>query len=360
MQTHSPSLRPAAAPMPLVPFVRASHEHVEPMADYTSAVLSASSQAAGPYSVNAYGYLKGLWVLVTAAGGTMGPGVLAGDAPWNVLTDVRLLDVNGSPIVGPNITGYDLYLINRFGAYQAADIPELFPDAVLTGANFTFALRVPVEIDHTDAYGAIANQNAAQAYQFSFTIAPNSTVFSTLPTTSPTVRVQVWAEAWSQPAAANMLGQPQQTMPPGHGTTQFWSAYVKTVAAGQQTILLPRVGNLIRNVIVSLYSTAVPTARTAVDFPDPVQIIWDSRILVNESAKYRRYLMQRRFGQYGYTLPTGVYAYDFTHDGGGPGSEARNLWLPTLGATRLEIVGSFGAAAQTVRVLTNDVAPAGS
>jgi hypothetical protein len=39
--------------------------------------------------------------------------------------------------------------------------------------------------------------------------------------------------------------------------------------------------------------------------------------------------------------------------------ENRDLWLPTLGSTRLELQGSFGGAG-VLTVLTNDVAIAGS
>ena len=41
------------------------------------------------------------------------------------------------------------------------------------------------------------------------------------------------------------------------------------------------------------------------------------------------------------------------------GRENRDLWLPTLGSTRLEIQGSF-ANAGNLTVYTNDVAIAGS
>ena len=59
-------------------------------------------------------------------------------------------------------------------------------------------------------------------------------------------------------------------------------------------------------------------------------------------------------------LDNGVFVYDFCHEfDGSIGRENRDLWLPTLGSTRLEVQGSF-ANAGTLTVLTNDVAIAGS
>jgi hypothetical protein len=340
----------------LIPFTRAAHEHVEPMFDVTSAVISANTQAFGPFDVPAYGYLRAIWLKIVCDGVTIGPGVVADDGPWNLLQNISLNDVNGAPIVGPAINGYDLYLINRYGAYCEGDLPNLYPYLDLTSGDFQFALRVPVEINKADGYGALANQNAAQAYQFSFTIANENTIWSTPPTTEPTVRVRAWAECWSQPAEVDPLGNAQALMPPGHGTTQFWSTYVKSAGVGDNTVLLPRVGNLIRTLIVENYDDQ--GVRDDIDFPEVMQFIWDSRIVLNEAKAYRLWEMQRRYAQYGFAPPDGVYVYDFTHDGGGPGDESRNLWLPTVQATRLEFVGTWGASAGTLRILTNDVAPA--
>jgi hypothetical protein len=58
-------------------------------------------------------------------------------------------------------------------------------------------------------------------------------------------------------------------------------------------------------------------------------------------------------------LDNGVFLYDFTHEFDGTlGQENRDLWLPTLGSTRLELQGVFANAGQ-LTVLTNDVAIAG-
>lgn len=345
-----------AAPQLLVPFVRAAHEHVEPAFD-VSFTPTAASAALGPFDVPAYGYLRAIWLLFTTSGGTAGAGALNADAPWNVLSEVALLDINGAPIYGPT-TGYELMLANMFGGYAWASDPFATPDANTTGVvTFTFALRIPVEIDAWDAYGALANQNAAASYKVRLTGGTLAEIYSVAPTTAPAVRIRGYLEAWSQPSATDLLGNPQEQLPPGHGTTQFWSKFVKVNAAGQNTIVMPRVGNLIRTIIMIQRNNS--GVRTTADFPDPIEIRWDARQLLNEPRTYRRSITYERYGVLAANTPAGVFVYDLSHDQDGhAGNENRHLWLPTVQATRLELVGSF-ANAGTTTILTNDVAPAG-
>jgi hypothetical protein len=61
--------------------------------------------------------------------------------------------------------------------------------------------------------------------------------------------------------------------------------------------------------------------------------------------------------RYGFDPDTGVIAYPFTHDfDGHPGNEMKDLWMPSMQSSRLEIRGTFGEAG-TLSVLTNDIRP---
>lgn len=341
----------------VVPFVRAAHEHVEPSFD-VSFTPTTSSQALGPFDVPAYGFLRHMWLLVTTSGGVAGSAALAADAPWSCLDEVTLLDINGAPIYGPT-TGYELMLANMFGGYAWAPNPFVTPDANTTGViTFQFALRIPVEIDSWDGYGSLPNQNAAASYKVRLVGGTLANIYSdTTGLTAPAIRVRGYLEAWSQPSDRDLLGNPQEMLPPGSGTTQFWSKYVKTVASGSNTIVLPRVGNLIRTLIMIQRNNSA--VRTTTDYPSTPQIRWDARQLINEERTYRRNVMYERYGVIAANFPAGVFVYDFTHDQDGhSGNENRHLWLPTVQATRLELEGSF-ANAGTLTILTNDVAPAG-
>jgi hypothetical protein len=105
---------------------------------------------------------------------------------------------------------------------------------------------------------------------------------------------------------------------------------------------------------------------------DPMYMYLDTRPLDIIEPNLWRHQMYERSG-FGATngavaiandlprgLDNGVRVIDFTHEFDGTyGYENRDLWLPTLGSTRLELQGNFPNAG-TLEVLTNDVAIAGS
>lgn len=346
--------RGQAPALPIIPFTHAAHEHVEPAFD-RSLLMTGNVQQLGPFDVPAFGYLRSIWLLVEGSGGVIGTGVLAGDAPYNVIQDISLLDVNGAPIVGP-LNGYELYLVNKWGGYQFLQDPDGQPNFSNT-INPVFALRIPVEISAKTGLGALSNMNASANYKVNLSLAASTTFLSTVGTaTLPTVRVRGWLEAWTLPQPTSRDGLPQATMPPLHGTAQYWSKFQKVITSGENTIILPRVGNQIRNLIAVFYTDDATPVRISTEYPDPIRLNWDARILLNEGRSYRQQLMFERYGNVG--LDTGVFVYDFAHDVGAHpgGDDDGHLWLRTVQATRLEFVGSWTGGG-TLTILTNDVAP---
>ena len=346
-----------APQLPIIPFTHAAHEHVEPAFDVTRTVTG-NVQQLGPFDVPAFGYLRNIWLLVEGSGGATGGGgaTLSGDAPFNLIQDVALLDVNGAPIFGP-YNGYQVYLANKWGGYQFLQDPDAQPNYSNTIATPTFALRIPVEISAKTGLGALSNMNASANYKVQVSLAASTTWLSVVTgATLPSVRVRGFLEAWTLPNPTSRDGLPQATMPPLHGTAQYWSVFTKQIVAGENDIILPRVGNQIRNLICVLYDDSTPSVRISTEYPDPVRFNWDARQLLNEARPYRQQQMFERYGNVG--LDTGVFVYDFAHDANGhPGGEDDgHLWLRTVQATRLEFVGTFGGGGQ-LQVLTNDVAP---
>jgi hypothetical protein len=344
------------------PFTRAATEHVEPFDDRSIVVQAAAPTTVGPIDIPAFGYLRHVLLLVQATGGVGGGATVAAheDSPWRAIRDIQITDVNGTPIIGP-ISGYELYLINKWGAYNfdqdMANSPAF--GAVVAGAgasgNFSWLLRIPVEIAERDGLGALPNMNSSSTYKLWLTVAPGTEIYTVAPaTTLPTVRVRSFLEAWAQPPQADLRGMPNMTTPPAMGTTQYWSKSVFNINAGDQRLRLTRVGNLIRNILF-VFRNATPV-RNSTNFPDPVRIEWDGKILFNEAALiWQHYMRERNM----LTADTGVFAYQCTHDMDyKPGNEMRDLYIPTTQASRLELVGTFGVAG-TLTVLTNDVAPAG-
>jgi hypothetical protein len=157
---------------------------------------------------------------------------------------------------------------------------------------------------------------------------------------------------------------PQNTTPPAHGTSQYWSKYTANVPSGANTVRLSRVGNFLREVIFVNRRSASTRANGETDFPDPFSVFWDTRLLHAYTKKIWRDVLVRRTG-YSSAIETaggldnGVFPYDFCHEFDNKlGRELRDGWLPTVQSTRLEGQGTFGSA-DALDILTNDVATAG-
>jgi hypothetical protein len=377
--TTAPGTAPArggARTVATVPFIRASGEHIEPTGIDVSRVMTGSVQDLGVFDIPAYGFLRSLTFVVTATGGA-GAGVTASeDAPFNALINIALTEPNGAAISLFN-SGYDMYLAQKWGGYgfvqgnDARSAPSYSAIAAGTG-NFSFLLRMPVEISSRDGLGSLPNQNAAASFKLRMQLNASTAIYGVVPgTTLPTVRVRVSQYAWDQPNPSD--GQnANQTAPPAVNTTQFWSTQVYNVNAGAQTIRLTRVGNYLRNIIFEYRRGGTSRVNGQADFPDPLSILLDARpAAIVERNNFSQIMAERSgFGtSLGATVPAydtangldnGVFVWDYTHDfDGSLGTENRDLWQPTLGSTRLELQGVF-ANAGTLTVLTNDVAIAGN
>ncbi len=350
----------AEAQVPSVGFTRASRRRREPIFSATDQ-LGANTIAHNSIEVPASGFLRSLLVLVTFAGGSGGSAAAAADAPWNVLQSIEFSDINGSPIIAP-MTGYELFVLNKYGSPKWKGDPKAWRSftALDANGNGQFLLRIPLEIALRDALGSLPNQNASQTFRFSYTVNTSAQVFTTPPvTTVPTCQVQVWTESWAAPAPVDAMGARQEQVPPDVGVVQFASKQVVNVAAtGEQTIRHSRVGQAIR-ALIYIGRTAAGV-RSATVFPSIPRLSLDTTPIDNVPQTILQSAMAEAYGYNGADdgedgLDTGVFVFPFHDDlDGHPGEEMRDSWLPTTGATRLELTGSF-AATGTLTILTVDV-----
>lgn len=364
------------APMPVVPFIRASGLHRELVVD-TSRAVTTSDQDLGPFDIPAYGYMRSLRVVVTESGGAGTTVTLTEDAPWNSLKNISVIEPNGATLYSVS-SGYSAYLISKWGGYRWSYDPrslQSYSVAVGSSMNASYEFRIPIELSERDALGSLPNQNAAATFKLKFTLAKVSDPFAGTLTTPPTARIRVYLEAYDQPDLET-AGQTNQTTPPAMNTTQFWSEQQYAYNSGQFNVRLTRMGNYIREWIMIPRRTSGTRANGDSDFPDPVTLYLDTRAvdLIEKTGFYGQ--MQERTG-YGNAAGTGatssnkadvsqnaldpgVFVYDFAHEFSGKiGMENRDLWLPTLASSRVEWGGSWGNAG-TLTVLTNDVAPVGN
>lgn len=342
-----------AAPPPMNPFTRAAFEHTEPVLD-TTFTPGSSETNLGTFEIPAFGYLRDLRVLVEASGGTGAVAVYAADAPFTALSNVVVTDVNGQPLYGP-LTGYSAYLVHKWGGYAfAADPKQAHFYAAGTDGNLAYAFTIPHEIIQRNALGALANGNAASTYRLQLRAGLASAIWSTLPTTVPSIRVRVYAEEWTQPMTADARGVANATQPPALGTTQFWTSQVAQLSSGTNSPRVLRVGNYVRNLLMVARTTA--GVRDDMVMSDPVELDLDGRQLHIVAKRLVRQIELERYGYVASQVDAGVYSFDFAHDfDGHPGGEVTDGWLPTTQATRLELRGgNFGAG--TLEFLINDVA----
>lgn len=371
----------APAPAAFVPFIRASAEHRESVFDSGArAVSAAGTTDLGSIDIPPYGFLRGITLVVTGAGFV--GGTFAEDGPWNILQNIMFGEPNGANI-NQFDTGYSLMLANKYGGYRhpMSTDPRSNPVFLTDAAgNFTFFLRLPFELSGRDALGSLPNQNSGATFKLRLVLASAATgtgvsnVYSAL-TTPGTVRVQAFMEAWDQPES-NVGGMTNQTAPPANNTTQFWSATTYTTTAGFNQLRLNRIGNYCRNLILINRRAGNSRVNGDVDMPNPLTLYLDVRPLDTIERNNWTNQMWERTGMGGRApagslvaglakevaggLDNGVWFYDFCHEfDQGLGRENRDLWLPTLGSSRVELQGLWGNAG-ALTVLTNDVAPVGS
>lgn len=302
------------------------------------------------------GYLRALNILVEAVGGAGVAAVAAADAPWNVIQSILLRDPFGEPVV--QCGGYSLRLLNAYGGqagfYNNAD-PAVLPSFTTPAAtgNFRFRIRVPAEVISSDGYTSLPLMNASSVPSIDINLAALATVFSTVPTTVPTITIRVEEEYWVAPVDNPNLAVPDV------GSSAQWSQSVaaqQIASAAQQEVQLPRVGTFIHSVILVLRNSA--GARIDA-FPDPIEFWVDQTPYFLEPFTRR---VDEMFETFGITRPTGVLVYTF-RDSTMPNAHADSAdeWLHTTPGTLLEVRGLWGTIASApanLEVLTGEVYPA--
>lgn len=344
----------AALAQAVVPFDQASKPETEVAYQWSALKQTANSQPLGPIPLPANGYLRNVWIEIeTTSEGTLGSGVVTGDYPWNLIESVKLTEPNGAP-VGAELSGFNLFLANVYGAYSGSPDPRTQYGYSGTGVKPTFALRIPVEIA-PNGLGALGNQSASAAFRLALTISPDTTTFSTQPTTLPTFTIRVITELWGEPPERDVLGRPCQQAPPFEGTAQYWTEYGKnSLNSGQNQTRVTRVGSMIRNLLFVYRTTATNTPRSEGPAPSTLQLQWDNRVFRTQSKYYNQQLQRELIDQIGERL-TGVYLFSFSMgEQRHAGANEINAWLATLTATRLELLGNSSEAG-TVDILVNDV-----
>jgi hypothetical protein len=372
----APSNPRTAAPIPFAIAARRKHS-----LGFTSNAVAMSAVGAnanlGPIEIPPTGFLRYVDLVVTGTtAANAATTVFAADAPFNAISYLTLTNAAGDTIIVP-IDGYALYLFNKYGALSE-DPPfsdprqsPLFSTTAGVGAglggSFSFALRVPLEIDPQTAFGSIASMASNKSLQLGLQVAPTSAVYSTAPTTPPIVQVTGYQAFWAQPKGDNGRGVPQETVPQGNNSIQMWRVDTPAVTPGDKTLKINNVGNVLR-MMIFVYRNAAG-ARVEADIPALHMFrLNNDEVMYLPDSLWREHIASA----YGYTgatrdiangLDTGVrpFHYFLDSDGRVRASSVREQYLPTLDTTLLQYRGtSFGAGISTVQIFTNEVKPTSS
>lgn len=238
----------AGRPQPQTTAEPAGGPFVRHAPDGRRAMYVSSQQFAGFVAapmVSSPGWNKGYRWKVTSTTGGSSNGVIATtaggvDAPWSLMQLVQMKDAFGTQLLtGP---GYDIaFLVPLLSGQFGIDLtrsPQNSPiwTGITAGSGaFTYSGYFPFEF--AKGYGVISGANAALLPVLQINVAPASTLFSTQPTTLPTLSWQVDSDFYWLPNV------PED--PPGIGTTCQWiyqPSNPTIPSSASQLVQFPRLG----------------------------------------------------------------------------------------------------------------------
>lgn len=362
-QQNGPTPQAAAVTPALVPFIRASQDHIEQGATQTLASGSWAASVNQVYNVPSYGFLGECWLTMTGSGGSGTATVAAAaDAPWSLFSAVILKDANGTPII--QLSGYSTYLARLLGGYKPyrPDQSSYAYSAIVTGANASGNFKFKMELSEMfgpEGWGLLPNMDASAIYTVNVTYNAPSTFYSTPPTNVPSISGLIEAICRSRPANPDSYGRPVQQDPPAKGTVQYWTSQTFSVVNGNNTIQLNRVGNVIRNHILVFRDGSGTRSGADSSGVTPTSLTFkkDAGVIFQANVDTIR---QRNYEAYGFDVPAGVVAFPYTTDPTGlAGHEYGDSYLSTATSTNLQLIFTSSAAG-TLEVITNDIVIAGN
>lgn len=357
----------AQAPVILKPFKVGAQDVDDECYDVTLNLTTNQQNLTPQYEVPSTGFLNGVYILVEAtAAANAATVVFTADGAFASIASITFTDTNNSEIVGP-ITGWDLYIINKWGGYNFQDDAKSSPiftqtaGAGASGGSFVFALRVPVELVPRDALGSLPNKSASTPFKVKVIQAASTDVYTTPPTTLPSVRWRMTPKSYWEPTQTDGSGNGVSRQPPGVGTTQYWNKNSPAVNIGQiNPQLTASVGFPVRNLIFVMRDNTGSRSQGEADWPDPFKLQLQSNIIIDRVKRLWWHYLAEMFG-YVNAIETaggrdnGLFVKEFNRDfAHKPGWENRRSYLRTTDGMRMKALGNVtGSGTHSLNVYTN-------
>lgn len=343
---------------------------------YTQTVTQTTgTQSLTPYEFQVDGYLSGALVRVTATtSGNSANTAFNADGPFIVIQSISLEDISGKQVLGP-ITGWDLYVLNRFGGFvYQADVKANGTYTVTTGTggtggSYRFVLRVPIQVRRRDGMGSLPNRNASATFKLKITINTQASVYSTAPTAAASINVQVQQHGWATSDNRDYKGNSVSPQPNGLGSLMYTDKETIQLSAGAFNQRMGTFGGLVRLIAFELRDSNSSRAQGESDWPTLFEIEIDKVKCFSRSPVTWENLMSEDYGlnasaeatTTANTKPDGVYVLHWLDDFGlAPGAENGFRYQPVTPSTAIQLIGTIGGSgAHTLSVLKNYLSPVG-
>jgi hypothetical protein len=245
-----------------------------------------------------------------------GAAVVAGDAPWNLITGVTLTDATGQPVFQP-ISGYNLYLVNKY--LPAGNVNETLnfaPSNPHSGPEFAFSassgsgsaafrLRLEFEQDSRTGYGCIPNLDSNAALQLKVDYSIYTVAYTGTTPSAATLSILVDQHYWA-PVGTSMGGAAVDNKPIGAGDYLETRYETQTVSASSEnTITFTNRGGFVKGAVLVSRAAGV---RTAVTAASNVGLILDNQPIYESIKLEAFYAQARRITGYTGTDLTTSYA----------------------------------------------------
>lgn len=345
-----------SSPGAMVPFNVGSNLYSELIFTDTSAALPATPTEF-VHNITPGGFLRGVRLIVTSSGGSLGTGALAADSPFNLFTSISLENIDGSPIKYP-MSGYSYFLENLYCMPWLGD-PRLRVGEFSNTVNPAFTLFIKPEIRWTA--GVLANTDARAQYRIRYTLNTLAGFLGTVGSaTSPAVTVKGYLESWAQTDQSDLHGNAIAPLPDGLSIGRILRQDVKVLngAGADNQLQFSNTGNEYRCIIVVVRDSL--GARQ--DYlSDPVRFRVDDRSLWTRSpneiiATMNDFYENQNTGVL--VRPTGVYVIPRFRN---PGNLTGEYWMPTSNATYVVLQSATSGTAVnvpgTVQIITDEVVP---
>ncbi|MEU0398356.1 hypothetical protein ABZ208_37560 [Streptomyces sp. NPDC006208] len=332
-----------------------------------------STQTLTPYEFQVDGYLSGALIRVTATtAGNSAATAFQADGPFSVLQSIAFEDISGKQVMGP-ITGWQLYVLNRFGGFvyspdaKANAVYSVTTGSGATGGSYRFVLRLPVQVRRRDGMGSLPNRNASATFKLKLTVNTSATVYSTAPTAAASINVQVEQHGWATSDNRDYKGSAVAPAPNGVGSLMYTDVETIQLSAGAFNQRMGTFGGLLRLLVFELRDSTGSRAQGESDWPSLFEVEIDKVKLYSRSVVTWDHLMSEDYGLTATaesatavnTKINGVKVFHWLDDFGlQPGAENSFRYQPVTPSTAIQLIGTIGGSgAHTLTAMKNYLSP---